>query len=69
MTRIHNRTIQKGLNDLDNHGGMVTQLEPDILEYEVKRALGSITTNKLKFPIPKNGNAKKCSNYHTIVLI
>ena len=91
---------------------MITQLEPDILECEVKWALGSITTNKdsgsdripvelfqiLKddavkvlhsicqqiwkteqwpqdwkrsvfIPIPKKGNAKKCSNYHTIALI
>ena len=37
---------KKGLNDLDNHNGMVTHLEPDNLEYEVKRALGSITKNK-----------------------
>ena len=35
-----------GLNDPDNHDGTVTHLEPDILEYEVKWALGSIT-NKL----------------------
>ena len=36
-----------GLNDPDNHNGTVTQLEPEILEYEVKWALGSIsTTNK-----------------------
>ena len=34
------------LNDLDNHDGMITYLEPDILECEVKWALGSITTNK-----------------------
>ena len=37
---------KKGLNDLDNHSGVVTYLEPDILECEVKWALGSITTNK-----------------------
>ena len=37
---------KKGLNDLDNHDGMVTHLEPNILECEVKRVLGSITTNK-----------------------
>ena len=37
---------KKGLNDPDNHNGVVTHLEPDILEYEVKWALGSITTNK-----------------------
>ena len=91
---------------------MITHLEPDILECEVKWALGSITTNKaggsdgipvklfeiLKddavkvlhsisqqiwrtqqwpqdwkgsvfIPIPKEGNAKECSNYHMVVLI
>ena len=37
---------QKCLNDLDNHSGMVTHLEPDILECEVQWALGSITKNK-----------------------
>ena len=37
---------EKGLNDLDNHVVVVTQLEPDILECEVKWALGSITMNK-----------------------
>ena len=34
------------LNDLDNHDGVVTHLETDILECEVKWSLGSITTNK-----------------------
>ena len=91
---------------------MITHLEPDILEYEVKWALGSITTYKasgsvgtsvelfqilkddaVKLPplicqqiwkiqqwpqdwkrsvfisIPKKGNLKECSNYHTIALI
>ena len=37
---------KKGLKDLDNHDGVATHLEPDILECEVKWALGSITTNK-----------------------
>ena len=37
---------KKDLNDPDNHNGVITHLEPDILECEVKRALGSITTNK-----------------------
>ena len=37
---------KKGLNDPDNDNGVVTHLEPDILECEVKWALGSITTNK-----------------------
>ena len=40
------KLYKKGLNDLDNHDGMVTHLEPDILECELKRVLGSITTNK-----------------------
>ena len=47
MARIHKRAIQKSLNDLDNCNGVVTHLEPDILECEVKWALGSITTNTL----------------------
>ena len=37
---------KKYLHDPDNHDGMITQLEPDILECDVKWALGSITTNK-----------------------
>ena len=37
---------KKGLNDPENHDGMVTHLEPDILECEVKWPLGSITMNK-----------------------
>ena len=37
---------KKYLHDSDNHDGMITYLEPDILECEVKWALGSITTNK-----------------------
>ena len=37
---------KEGLNYPDNHDGMVTHLEPDILECEVKRALGSINTKK-----------------------
>ena len=100
------------LHNPDNHDGMITHLEPDILECEVKWALGSITMNKTSggdripvelfqilkddavkvlhsicqqilktqqwtqdwkrpvfIPIPKKGNAKECSNYHTIALI
>ena len=45
MARI-NRTIQKDLNDPDNHDGVITHLEPDILECEIKWTLGSITMNK-----------------------
>ena len=37
---------KNGLHDQDNHDGVITHLEPDILECEVKWALGSITTNK-----------------------
>ena len=37
---------QKHLNDLDNHDFVITHLEPDILKWEVKWALGSVTTNK-----------------------
>ena len=37
---------QKNLHDPDNHNGVITHLEPDILECEVKWALGNITTNK-----------------------
>ena len=37
---------KKGLHDPDNHEGVITHLKPDILECEVKWALGRITTNK-----------------------
>ena len=46
MARIHRRTIEKSLNDPDDHDGVVSHLEPDILESEVKWTLGSITINK-----------------------
>ena len=112
MTRIHRRTVQKYLQDPDNHDSVIIHLEPDILECEVKWALGSVTMNKASggdgipvelvqilkddavkvlhsicqkiwktqqwpqdwkksdfIPIPKKGNAKECSNYHTIALI
>ena len=95
----------------DNHDGVITHLEPDILEWEVKWTLGNITMNKASgddgipvelfqilkddavkmlhsicqqiwktqqwlqdwkmsvfIPVPKKGNAKECSNYHTIAL-
>ena len=41
------KLYKKDLRDPDNHNGMITHLEPDILECEVKWALESITTNKL----------------------
>ena len=37
---------KKGLNDLDNHDGVITQIEPGVPDCEIKQALGSITTNK-----------------------
>ena len=47
MARIHRGTVQKKkLHDPDNHNGVITDLEPDILECEVKWALESITMNK-----------------------
>ena len=48
MAGIHKRTVQKDLHNTDNHDSVITHthLEPDILECEVKWALGSITTNK-----------------------
>ena len=67
MARIHRRTIQKDLHDPDNHDGVITHLEPDILECEVKWALGGITTNKASggdgiavelFQIPKDDAVK-----------
>ena len=103
---------KKDVHDPDNHDGVITHLEPDILECEVKWALESITTNKASagdgilvelfqilkddgvkvlssicqqicktqqwpqdwkrsvfIPITQKGNAKECSNYHTIALI
>ena len=39
---------KKDLHDQDNHDGVITHLEPDILECEVKWALGSISTNKAR---------------------
>ena len=42
----YTQLYKKDFNDLDNHDGVITHLAPDILEYEVKWALGSITMNK-----------------------
>ena len=47
MARIHRRTVQKRPSDQDNYDSVVTDLEPDILECEVKWALESMTTNKV----------------------
>ena len=103
---------KKDHHDSDNHDGMITYPEPDILECKVKWALRSIIKKKASgndgvpvelfqilkdnavnmlqsicqqiwktqqgpqdrkrsvfIPVPRRGNAKECSNYHTIVLI
>ena len=63
---------KKDLHDPDNHDGVITDLEPDILECEVKWALESITTNKASggdripvelFQIRKNDAVKVCTQY------
>ena len=46
MARIHKELYKKDLHDQDNHDGMITHLEPDILECKVKWVLGTITANK-----------------------
>ena len=46
MTRLHRRSVKKALNEPDNYDGVITHLELDILECEVKWALESITMNK-----------------------
>ena len=43
--QVYTENCIKELHDPDNHDGVITHLEPDILECEVKRALESITTN------------------------
>ena len=72
MARIHRRTINKDLNDLDNNDGVITHLEPDNLECEVKWALRSNTMNKDSggdgipvelFQILKDDAFKVCTQY------
>jgi len=46
VARIHEELYKKDLLDPDNHDGVITHLEPIILYCKVKRALGSIITNK-----------------------
>ena len=64
--------FEKGLNGPGNHDGVVTHLEPDILECEVKWVLRSITTNKASggdgilvelFKIPKDNAVKVLQSY------
>ena len=47
MTRITTELHRRDLHDPDNHDGVITHLEPDILECKVKWALGNITMNKV----------------------
>ena len=56
MARTHRRIIQKGLNDLNNHDGVVIYQEPDILKCEFKWALGSITKMLEKIEREEGGN-------------
>ena len=72
MARIHRRLYKTDLYDPDKHDGVITHLEPDILECEVKWALGSITTNKASggdgipaelFQILKDDAIKCCTQY------
>ena len=67
MARINKETVQRDLHAPDDHNGVITHLEPDILECEVKWALGSITMNKASagdgipvelFQIPKDDDVK-----------
>ena len=46
MARIHRTVNKKDFHDPDNHDGVITHLEPNILECEVNWALGSITSRK-----------------------
>ena len=46
MNNLLNWISRKDLHNPDNHDGVITNLEPDILECKVKRVLGSVTTNK-----------------------
>ena len=48
MARIHRKLYKTDLRDPDNHNGVITHLEPDVLECKVKWTLGSITTNKAR---------------------
>ena len=52
---------KKDLHDPDNHNGVITDLEPDIMEYEVKWALESITMNKASagYGIPVISNPER----------
>ena len=72
MARITEELYKTDLHDHDNHDGVITHLEPDILECEVKRVLESITMNKASggdgipvelFQILKDDAVKCCTQY------
>ena len=72
MQEYTEELYKKDPHNPDNHDGVITYLEPDILECEVKRALGSITTNKASggdeipvelFQILKHVAVKCCTQY------
>ena len=72
MTRYTEELSKKDLHNQDNHDGVIIHLEPDILECEVKWALGSITINKARggdgipvelFQILKEDAVKCCTQY------
>ena len=51
VVRIHRRTMQKYLHNPDNHNGVIIHLEPDILECEVKWALGTQLVEGMEFQL------------------
>ena len=61
MKRIHRKTVQKFLNDLDDDDDVFIHLEPDILKCKVKGALGSIAMNKAS-----EGNGISAELFHTL---
>ena len=63
MARINRRTVLNVLNDLDNHNGVITHLEPDILECEVNWVLASITMNKVSKDRAEAEGIKKWQEY------
>ena len=60
---------KKDLHNTDNHNGVITHLEPDILECWKTQEWPQDWKSSVFIPIPKKGNAKECSTYSTIVLI
>ena len=62
MSRILRKTVQKKkINDPDNHDSLITHLEPDILEYEVKRALGRAFIQLVHHGTLLDGKGRYCS--------